>query len=59
MIKRYLGVIILAILFFGFIYFLVASTAWRWRNPKANQVTVITYFSDAMHFRKLEGFQYE
>ena len=39
------------------IYFLAAALAWQVRNPKANQMTVLTYFTDVVQFRKLDKFQ--
>ncbi len=53
----FLGVILVASFVMGLLYFGVASFTWQFRNPKANPVTTITFFSDMIQFNKLETFQ--
>lgn len=47
-----LVLLLLATLFFG-----VADSVWKWKNPKANDMTFWTHFSDVVHFRRLAEFQ--
>ena len=35
----------------------LAFTVWQFRNPKANRMTVWTYYPDVITFQKLDEFQ--
>ena len=48
-----LNLILVAALLYGGL----AAAVWKWRNPKANDTTTITHFSDMIQFRKLDKFQ--
>lgn len=46
-----------AIVLFVFGWLGIASKAWAWRNPKANQMTFWREMPAPMLFRKLEKYQ--
>lgn len=39
------------------LYLGVATTAWQWRNPKANQMTFWKEMPAPLRFEKLEKYQ--
>ncbi len=47
----------IALIAAAFLYIMAAGIAWKFRNPKANDTTKITHFTDMIMFRKLEKFQ--
>ncbi len=51
---RYLAILV----GMGFLLFVgLSSIVFSARNPKANQMTVITHFVDVVTFKKLDKFQ--
>ena len=38
-------------------WYVIAAITWQVRNPKANQMTIITHFGEAMTFTKNPNFQ--
>jgi hypothetical protein len=40
-----------------FIFIGITSIVWQFNNPKANNITYWTHFSDAIQFKKLDKFQ--
>jgi hypothetical protein len=54
---RILGNIILFLFVILVLWHGVMGTIWQINNPKANQMTFYTHYSDAMHGRVLPQFQ--
>ena len=55
--KDFFKFIVAAILAIALIYLLIASFMWRWNNPKANSLTVLTHPWQVLTFTKNPSFQ--
>jgi len=49
--------LLLAFLACALIFVSLTSIMWQINNPKANNMTYWTHFSDAIQFKKLDKFQ--